>query len=489
MVKMKKLLIIILISLLLNPAFAATHYIREGGTGNGTAWNNAWDDWADVTWTRGDTYYVADGNYSGYTFTEPESTTLVITIKKATAADHGDETGWLSAYGDGQAVLSPAITFEDGYYVLDGNGTHTIPSNTSSDYGFKINSNSYTNNFGILRFGTAGNTVSNITIKYVHVYNTYHATNSGWGPNNCNQTVGLRFYPSLDHTYIKVQNSYLQNSGKDGIQLSSTDYFLLERSYIERYGKRLECGAPYNDHGQTVQMFWGTNNLVYRWNIWESNEGEALLSHSDSGTTNNIRFYGNVIFHPYGAGIGLGYNNALFGNQIDWFGSADNWYIYNNTWVHQRDSYAGTTNDFENLGATATDFFHYNDLIYDCESFSHSASYTYSHGASGGLGTFGGASEQTGLSSTIFNDYTNDDFTLSGETTAGIDLTNQPWWDDCSGTPCPFFVQLDYNTDMYNNIRGGDGVLDRGAYEFGIGSPLPNIGPQGTHTFRGGTIQ
>ena len=54
---------------------AANHYIRDGGNGNGTDWNNAWDD-LPSSLTRGDTYYVADGTYGAYQFNDAASGSL-----------------------------------------------------------------------------------------------------------------------------------------------------------------------------------------------------------------------------------------------------------------------------------------------------------------------------------------------------------------------------------------------------------------------------
>src|SRR5262245_4189942 len=77
------------------PAAAATRFVRAGASGaaNGSDWTNAYPS-LPATLTRGDTYYVAAGTYSGYRFSTPASGTTLITIKKATVADHGTNTGW-----------------------------------------------------------------------------------------------------------------------------------------------------------------------------------------------------------------------------------------------------------------------------------------------------------------------------------------------------------------------------------------------------------
>src|ERR1700754_1598691 len=55
-------------------AQAANHYIRAGSTGaqTGNDWSSAWPA-LPSTLVRGDTYYIADGTYSGRTFSTAAS--------------------------------------------------------------------------------------------------------------------------------------------------------------------------------------------------------------------------------------------------------------------------------------------------------------------------------------------------------------------------------------------------------------------------------
>jgi len=65
---MRKLFYIFLFLLLTVPCFGANHYIRDGagGSNDGTNWTHAWTTLPSPL-TRGDTYYIADGNYANYT--------------------------------------------------------------------------------------------------------------------------------------------------------------------------------------------------------------------------------------------------------------------------------------------------------------------------------------------------------------------------------------------------------------------------------------
>ena len=67
-----------------------------------------------------------------YTFNDAVSGTTLITIKKAIESDHGTDTGWSSAYGDGQATF-PNVTFTTSYWTFDGQSRTTLTTDTVSE--------------------------------------------------------------------------------------------------------------------------------------------------------------------------------------------------------------------------------------------------------------------------------------------------------------------------------------------------------------------
>jgi hypothetical protein len=127
------------------PLFAACHAVMPTaqGTGSGTSWTNAmaYSSLAGSHWVRGDTYYLADGNYgTSLSITTSASGTTAITIKKAQAYDYGRASdgcpndisaGWnASTMGAAQAIWqntssggSPVVNLgSGGYYIFNGNG-------------------------------------------------------------------------------------------------------------------------------------------------------------------------------------------------------------------------------------------------------------------------------------------------------------------------------------------------------------------------------
>jgi hypothetical protein len=437
---------------------AANHYVRSGasGAGSGVDWIDAYTA-LPATLTRGDTYYVAAGTYSTYTFDDAESGTDTITIKKATVADHGTETGWDNGYA-AQAefatlnLTGPLFNFTSGYYVLDGNGTHTAPSKTAIDYGFKLSSMTTSNNSGMVAI-----TSTNVTLRYAHIYNAFDSTSSN------NATVGIRLSAANPAEYVKIQNVFLENTGKDGIQINDTDYLLIEQSYFKRLAMARALSPDY--HGQVVAMIDHADNIVIRNNIWESGEGQAIVAYGGPGKTNqNIRFYGNIVFNPYNTTSNWGFpsSGGIVANAWE-AGLISGVYCYNNSIVNITSSYSLDGINYSKFRAIASNranLFVYNNLYYNCSGVDISAAYTASHMAAGGGSVPGKSNEQTGWQETDFDGYAADNFELQNNTTAGLDLTGESWWDDDADV---FFGALDQATDMQGRTRT---TWSRGAFEY-----------------------
>ena len=161
-------------------AWSEIYYIREGATGTGSTWADAYRSFGAAGLVsssdpsvRGNTYYVADGNYESITLSNPQSGSDRIVIKKATALDHGTSVGWSVSYGDGQAVLGSELNFYTSYVEVNGNGNHSVPSDNPNAYGFSILHDSALTSGGIVKFGRGAAAVSNIILRYTHVHNTH----------------------------------------------------------------------------------------------------------------------------------------------------------------------------------------------------------------------------------------------------------------------------------------------------------------------------
>jgi len=309
-------------------AQGANHYVRKGavGTGAGADWTNAYTDFGSGagkigcgSLVRGDTYYVADsdtGNYTGCNFTVATSGTTIITIKKATVADHGTEAGWVSTYGDGQAVF-PTAVFSTGYWTFDGAARTTI----TSGHGFKIDASIDLTQPASLWIHR-DSTFSNITIKYVEV--------AGRGQSDTTNLIGFQANGTgaNTHSNITLGFSYLHDFGKGGpIRLGQcTGGILIEQSIIQRNH------SDAADHSEAISVN-DCDGVIVRNNVFSDIAGTGFIVSLNSGTPvteNNWQIYGNVFHHPASPTTEIGGDGVIVcinGN------NCTNWLIFNNAFV------------------------------------------------------------------------------------------------------------------------------------------------------------
>lgn len=438
----KKVILFLVIFLgvlsLTNVSWAANHYVTPSGSGSkaGSDWNNAYQG-LPAALTRGDTYYIADGSYGGYTCKTPISGSSYITIKKATASDHGSEIGWQSSYGDGQATFSGMIEFTSSYWVFDG-VTGGGPGSWGSGYGFKVTETSDSN--AVIRVGfTTG--ANYITVRHVDAQGKGSvSTAGGWYSND-----GLGIYSTSNSTFSYI---WLHGIGRCPIFLpggaNGNPYATFEYLYVTSfYGS----GPVHSTLMSTGQDTMG--DVTFRYSLvtdLQSTGGLMWDNHLTAGTY--LYVYGNVFYRPSGStwsdanGVIGGWAGG--GNE-DCYGLR----IYNNTFININISHI-----FTNFQIRYGDNIAYNNLFYNDTSPQYDTipTHDYNHYINSG----GTHSETHGTSATSgdpFVDYVNLDFRLKADTTAGTSL------------PSPF------NLDLLGNTRGADGTWDRGAYEY-VCSPL-----------------
>ncbi len=447
-------------------AQAATHFIRAGATGNnsGSDWTNAYTT-VPATLVRGDTYYLAAGNYGSYVFDDPASGSALITLKKAIATDHGTDVGWNSTYGAGQAIFTGTWQFYTDYYLIDGQVRNPDwATGGINQYGIRLKSNGSQQLVELDNRATASNkAANNLTFRYVDFEGQGRDKTSGddifysnaWALSNGN--IGPR--------NIAIQYCALHDTSRTIFLTRQWDTLLVEHSYIAR-----NSSDPVN-HGEIMSDD-GSDNVTFRYNIIEDPEGTAVWAIMNGhGTTTkttyttatNWQLYGNVISHTnaYATAGREGISGTVFVDSAPTGGVmwADNWKIYNNTIANIKGTWSGFV--MQGAGNNAT-----NNIWYASVRTNNSGSgatwasnWYYNTVADGDSGT--GIVTCT-TNCTIFADINNKDFHLVTQTATGQTLISP------------------YDYDLSSNIRGGSVGWSRGAYQFinsTVNSTVPQLNP------------
>lgn len=428
-------------------AEAANHYVRAGASGsaNGNDWTNAYTT-LPATLTRGDTYYIADGVYGGYTFDDPVSGTTVITIKKATISNHGTDTGWSNTFGDGQAVFGSKWSIQTSNWVFDGAVRDESNWFNASAYGFSVGNNTEESQILIQNYGKAPD---NVTIQYVYL--------PGWAaalPSITRAIYAVRV-DDLDgrseSTGLIFRRMYVSGSNNVWF-LRTTRGALLEYSASDGVKSN---GA---NHGEIVNAYFSTFNATIRYNIFRNayldSGGTALIAiavNRSQAEKPQLDIYGNV-FYNYLVGDGaIGFT----GNSVNG-GNCTNCRVYNNTFANSRTNMAIQFPDGSGNSMSNNIFMNFPGTpICDIGSAGTVSSNAFGPGSGGSCG---GTNAQVGLPTSLFVDFAGGNFRLKSNTNSGVTL------------PTP------YDRDMLNAPRVS-GAWSRGAFQAGAGDTAPPPAP------------
>jgi hypothetical protein len=427
------------------------YYVRPGAIGrnDGSDWANAYTNipagkFDDME--RGATYYIADGDYPthyfadyyrGFLFDDSEDGTKTITIKKATASDHGTSTGWQSTYGDGQAYLQGLICITNDRYIFDG---ATRNSDWKSGYGIKVD---------VIKPGCSNEGYPGLSdhllFKNMEFYGKF--TGSNW-----NTAEGDAFYVSPGgNSNLTIRDSYLHDYTRTLILTRGVNGLLVENNYFAR-----QKSSPWGEgagHGEPLSDM-SSENVILRYNVWEDPEGTGVIVTRTGPNTvriDNWEIYGNVIwwtpsYNEEGVSAFVQIGSALWNtkiyNNIIYNGKG----LYQGVRVFSGGSYEGTTTQNVDIKV-------YNNLWWNCPNVDHGGTvgsglvtdYNFYYNSPPNAGE---PHQQIWTGGNIFVNPSAGNFHLNQATAAGITL------------PSP------YNKDKDGNTRGSDGVWDRGAYEY-----------------------
>lgn len=506
-------------------AQAANVYIGPTATGNGSGadWNNmkvfpfATGNWNGF-WVRGNTYYIADGNYTSieggqYPVTIRCSAAndgiKTITIKKAVPsgtngcigdACHGTDDGWLDSYGDERAIFEVAVPnisgatamvflFTSDYWIID--GSVGIKNNADS-YGFRTRgTGTYDRMYYAMSIPNT-ETASHITFKYIDFQGridvngiengavpsaTSHWPDIGWDP-------GIYWVNSDSGEYstdLKIEHNYFHNNDSNHIFFMGVKNIIISDNYFSINESNSGTNEPGNvtpfggDHGVSIQNNTRgtevtTENVIVKNNIFEDIEGTDVISLS---RVNKWYIYGNI-FHqtPNYPNYGQASNSAYapyYGTLIaDGCCPSSNIYIFNNSFygVHAIGVDPSIAGAGVRVDAGTTNMNTFNNLWANCSmawhttGLSYNAFYeTYSYSSTPPYPAFfftdGSSFQKITANPFLSTDYLNANFLrLNKATEAGVNP---------AGVAAELANLPGYNLDPAGTPRAN---WDRGAYEY-----------------------
>jgi len=492
-------------AILPNVCSAANHYIRDGASGNGSDWTNAWDA-LPATLVRGDTYYIADGIYGSYSFNDAVDGEKYIYIKKAIESDHGTNTGWNSSYGDGQAVFinpvgsgSHAWKFTSNYWIVDGQvgGGPNDWDGSINPLGFKVTgpTDNDTRNSYLILLGD-GWSPDNFG-DYVEIHHV-EVSGEGYGPRGADRTLAnpyrnfgivcqvnndLQTPASNGAANVLVKNCYLHDLHMN-MFIVSTVSWVIEENLLSKIIDDID-GLPHQQDGMKA---YSPEHLTIRNNCFENIDGSGAIwmccgnqlageqATLDLDVT-DVSIYGNVFANNDPRWQGSDVGTICVAPDPNPSDEINGLYVYNNAFINLYgvNSNSGIRADLDGdpsrIG-TISDFKVYNNIFYDVDQDS-TKEYFFEGVTDRGYNWFydcdmGNASQHKNEDEWLANgetngqigtgnpfvDWQNRNFHLISPTMSGLTLAHPN----------------DVKIDMMGVTRGSDVVWDRGAIEYVSGS-------------------
>lgn len=395
--------------------------------GDGSTWSNALND-LPTNLVRGNTYYIADGNYANHTFSDNESGLTYITIKKATVTAHGTDTGWNNTYGDEQAAFSPPLRFTKGFYNING---QEGSGGDSTTYGFIVSQvcppTATSQLIGIPGIGNSTAKLTYITLSYIA------AVSCGFSKPDCGFYSQNPIYSNAAEGYesehITISHCYLGKGSTLLLGGRANDWIIEDNYFYRNWHTQDDGGADEECQGVDItngQMY--ASNISQDWIVRRNIFYDGYTFLNGAHYTPNIRhqIYNNIII---GGVFTAGFSTATQ-SMTDW---VQQWDVYHNTFIGA--SFTVTTARgvvFPGLMSNAAvDHCHtYNNLFYDVVNPRLDNGYPIGQGAENGVihdynsflsCTAGGGNipdEDNGqvdtdaLATDIFTDYANGDYSL-----------------------------------------------------------------------------
>jgi len=282
-----------------SPCPSENRYVRPGGGGarDGSDWTNALDG-LPASLNRGTVYWLGSGSFGSYDFDDPPSGEAGVTLRKATAAVHGTDTGWNSSFGSGQAVFGP-LRFSTDRYTLDGGEPNGIKAVG------QMGTNAVTQLNG-----------SRVVLRHIEI-------DGGLQKSNGTQTAGACIGADVEGDYVVFDRCEVHNIADDGLGIYADHVKVLYSKIhdLDGCGTDGGCGPCNNGHSDGLEISSAADlelvgNIVYD----VRSTAAIFMENWGGGDISDLVVYNNVFYTPE-TGITVylkDLNGAKFHNNIIW---------------------------------------------------------------------------------------------------------------------------------------------------------------------------
>jgi hypothetical protein len=262
-----------------SPCSTRALYVLPGGSGarDGSDWANALNGVPSVL-ERDTVYWLGAGSYGSYRFDDGASGEKGIMLRKATAQEHGTETGWSAAYGNGQAVFGP-LDFRASRYTLDGGEPR-----------------------GIRAVGQMG-TEATVDVGGSHIVLRHVEIDGGLQKSNGTQTAGGCNGSNVSGDYVVFDHCEIHNIADDGMGIYSSDHVKVLYSKIHDLhacGTDASCSGPcYNGHSDGLELSDISDIELIGNMVYDVRSTAAIFMDNWSGSKiYDLVAYNNVFYTP-----------------------------------------------------------------------------------------------------------------------------------------------------------------------------------------------
>ena len=278
-------------------------YVRAGAAGDGSNWDAAFGALPDAL-ARGKIYFVAAGTYPEYVFDDPEDG-AIIRVVRATASDHGTETGWDPSYATGEALFGP-LSFVAPDVSFDGRGATRIQ--------------------GTFQSTVVSIDADRVTLRGCDVDGAFATDAGGLHVDGACTGIGV----SGDD--VVVADDDVHDAADDGVVVSGSSRFSFVGNRVHALhgcGTDGGCGPCYNGHSDGLEIYavkdsefvgnvaWDIESTsTFFFGNWADELGDGEADYCSNVVVANNLLYnprtGFVMYVEDAAGVRL-YDNVIWG--------------------------------------------------------------------------------------------------------------------------------------------------------------------------------